>query len=434
MNLTPSRIDDLPTEERAALLRRSMEDISSEYDYVRGIVNDVRQRGDVAVVEGHRGLGQSLAIDALEVSPGEIREAYNLVEGRVVDALRAAAFNITRFHRAQLDREMWSVEVAEGVMAGRITRSLDRVGCYVPGGRAAYPSTTLMTVLPARVAGVREIVAATPPGEGSGISSATLVALDIAGCNRVFRMGGPWGIAAMAHGTETVPKVDKIVGPGNRYVTAAKMVVYGEVDIDSPAGPSESLILADDTGDAKLLALDFLSQTEHDPDSAAILVTTSPDLAARVCERINNIVDTLPRQEIIKASLAAHCKVLLARDLNQAVEFANEYAPEHLQIITRDPFIVLAAIRHAGSIFLGPYAPVPAGDYASGTNHVLPTGRAARMFSGLSVDDFLKKPTFQYLSRKGLEGLKDTIITLAEAEGLPVHAQAVKARFKPPSA
>lgn len=434
MNLTPSRIDDLPPEEMAALLRRSMEDISSEYDYVRGIVNDVRQRGDVAVVEGHRGLGQALEIDALEVSPGEIREAYNLVEGRFVDALRAAAVNITRFHRAQLDKEMWSVEVAEGVMAGRITRPLDRVGCYVPGGRAAYPSTTLMTVLPARVAGVREIVAATPPGEGSGISSATLVALDIAGCNRVFRMGGPWAIAAMAHGTETVPKVDKIVGPGNRYVTAAKMVVYGEVDIDSPAGPSESLILADDTGDVTLLALDFLSQTEHDPDSAAILVTTSPDLAARVCDRINNIVDTLPRQEIIKASLAAHCKVLLARDLNQAVKFANEYAPEHLQIITSDPFIVLAAIRHAGSIFLGPYAPVPAGDYASGTNHVLPTGRAARMFSGLSVDDFLKKPTFQYLSRKGLEGLKDTIITLAEAEGLPVHAQAVKARFKPPSA
>ncbi len=433
MNLTPCRIDDLTPEERSALLRRSMEDVSSEYDYVRGIVNDVRQRGDLAVVEGHRGLGQDLEMDSLEVSSGEIRDAYDLVQERTVEALKAAASNITRFHQAQLDREMWSVEIAEGVMAGRITRPLDRVGCYVPGGRAAYPSTTLMTVIPARVAGVREIVATTPPGEGSAVSPSTLVALDIAGCDRVFRMGGPWGIAALAYGTETVPKVDKIVGPGNRYVTAAKMVVFGEVGIDSPAGPSESLILADETGEADLLAIDFLSQTEHDPDSAAVLVTTSPDLAVRVCDRINNSARTLPRREIIEASVAAHGKVLVARDLVQAVEFANEYAPEHLQIITRDPFIVLAGIRHAGSIFMGPYAPVPAGDYASGTNHVLPTGRAARMFSGLSVDDFVKKPTFQYLSRKGLEGLKDTIITLAEAEGLPVHARAVKARFKRPS-
>lgn len=429
MNLTPCRIDDLTSDERAAILRRSMEDVSSEYDYVRGIVNDVRQRGDIAVVEGHRHLGLDLEMNSLEVSREETTAAYDRVEGRVVDALGAAARNITRFHTAQLEREMWSVEVSEGVLAGRITRPLDRVGCYVPGGRAAYPSTTLMTVLPARVAGVREIVAATPPGEGTDISPVTLVALDIAGCDRVFRMGGPWGIAAMAHGTVTVPKVDKIVGPGNRYVTAAKMMVYGEVDIDSPAGPSESLILADETGEVELLALDFLSQTEHDPDSAAVLVTTSADLAALVCDRINKIAGTLPRRDIIEASVKAHCKVLVARDLDQAVEFANEYAPEHLQIITRDPFITLTRIRHAGSIFLGPYAPVPAGDYASGTNHVLPTGRSARMFSGLSVDDFLKKPTFQYLSQEGLDSLRETIITLAEAEGLPVHARAVKARF-----
>jgi len=237
-------------------------------------------------------------------------------------------------------------------------------------------------------------------------------------------------VAGLAYGTETMPRVDKIVGPGNKYVTAAKMLVYGRVDIDSPAGPSEALILADDTGDPEILALDFLSQTEHDPDSAAILVTTSPDLAARVCEWIESRAASLPRKEIIERSVAAHSHVLVARDLDQAVEFANDYAPEHLQIITRDPFIVLNRIRHAGSIFLGPYSPVPAGDYASGTNHVLPTGRTARMFSGLSVDDFIKKPTFQYLSRDGLEGLKETIVTLAEAEGLPIHARAVEARFR----
>ena len=431
MNLSPIAIDDLGPEEKDALLRRSMEDVSSEHDYVRGLVEEVRAGGDAAVVEGHRRIGQDLEADALEVTPSEIRAAYDRVDSSLVEALRTAAANITRFHRAQLEREMWSVEVVEGVLAGRITRPMDRVGCYVPGGRAAYPSTTLMTVLPARAAGVREIVAVTPPGEGAGVSPATLVALDIAGCDRVFRIGGPWGIAALAHGTETVPKVDKIVGPGNRYVTAAKMIVYGEVDIDSPAGPSESLILADETGEVEPLALDFLSQTEHDPDSAAVLVTTSPELAARVCDWINRAADTLPRREIIEAAVSAHSRVLTARDLDQAVAFANEYAPEHLQIVTRDPFIVLNRIRHAGSIFLGPFAPVAAGDYASGTNHVLPTGRAARMFSGLSVDDFLKKPTFQYLSREGLEGLKETIVTLAEAEGLPIHARAVKARFGP---
>ncbi len=430
MNLIPRAIDDLSPEERTALLRRSMEDVSSEYDYIRGIVENVRAQGDAAIIEGHRGLGQELDSGNLEVTPEEIQAAYDRVSPSLVQALRTAASNITRFHSAQLEREMWSVEVAEGILAGRITRPIDRVGCYIPGGRAAYPSTTLMTVLPARVAGVREIVATTPPGENSTVTPATLVALDIAGCDRVFRMGGPWGIAALAYGTETVPKVDKIVGPGNRYVTAAKMIVYGEVGIDSPAGPSESLILADETGEVEPLSLDFLSQTEHDPDSAAVLVTTSGELAARVCDWINEEAETLPRREIIEASVNAHSRVLVARDLDQAVDFANEYAPEHLQIVTQDPFIVLNRIRHAGSIFLGPYAPVPAGDYASGTNHVLPTGRAARMFSGLSVDDFLKKPTFQYLSRKGLESLKDTIVTLAEAEGLPLHARAVKARFE----
>ena len=430
MNLAPQPIDELTPETRDALMRRSMEDVSAELDYVRGLVQDVRTRGDAAVVEGLRGLGQEIEAGRLEVLPEETRAAYDRVDERIVQALRTAARNITRFHQAQLEREMWSVEVAPGILAGRITRPLERVGCYVPGGRAAYPSTTLMTVLPARVAGVREIVATTPAGEGEDIPPVTLVALDIAGCDRVFRAGGPWGIAALAHGTETVPRVDKVVGPGNRYVTAAKMVVYGDVDIDSPAGPSEALILADETGEVVPLALDFLSQTEHDPDSAAVLVTTSGDLAARVCAWIEDAMDGLPRREIIEQSVGAHSHVLVARDLDQAVDFANEYAPEHLQIVTKDPFIVLTRIRHAGSIFLGPYAPVPAGDYASGTNHVLPTGRTARMFSGLSVDDFLKKPTFQYLSREGLEGLKETIVTLAEAEGLPLHARAVRSRFE----
>jgi histidinol dehydrogenase len=307
---------------------------------------------------------------------------------------------------------------------------MDIVGCYIPGGTAAYPSSILMTVLPAKVAGVGEIVAVTPPGKGMTANPATLVAADIAGCDRIFKVGGPWGVAGLAYGTETMPRVDKIVGPGNKYVTAAKMLVYGQVDIDSPAGPSEALILADDSGDARLIAVDFLSQVEHDPDSAAVLVTDSPALAREVCDIINREYESLPRKEIFASSLTRHSCVLIARDMDQAIDFTNEYAAEHLQILTRDPFITLNRIKHAGSIFMGPWAPVPVGDYASGTNHVLPTGQCARMFSGLSVDDFIKKPTFQYLSREGLGSLKDVVVTLAEAEGLPIHARAVRARFE----
>jgi histidinol dehydrogenase len=224
--------------------------------------------------------------------------------------------------------------------------------------------------------------------------------------------------------------VHKSVGTGNKYVTAAKMIVYGQVDIDSPAGPSEVLILADETGDAELIAVDFLSQIEHDPDSAAVLVTTSQKLAEAVCDLINQEFDSLPRKEIFESSISKHSHVLVAKDMDRAIDFTNEYATEHLQILTEDPFITLNKINHAGSIFLGPYAPVPVGDYASGTNHVLPTGQCARMFSGLSVDDFIKKPTFQYLSKEGLSSLKDVVVTLAEAEGLPMHARAVQARFK----
>ncbi len=429
MELRPERIADLGAEERRSLIRRSMEDISSIYDYVRDLVRDVRERGDRAVIEGHLGMDQALSLQTLEITGDEIKDAYKRVESDVVEALRAAARNITAFHRAQLERSMWSVEVAPGILAGRVTRPIESVGCYIPGGRAAYPSTTLMTVLPARAAGVDLVSAATPPDRGGAVATETLVALDIAGCDRIFRMGGPWAVAALAYGTESVPGVDKIVGPGNKYVTAAKMAVFGEVGIDSPAGPSESLILADDTAECEWVSLDFLSQTEHDPDSAAILATTSEDLALGVCEWINKALGSLPRREIVERSLSSHCRVLLASDMDEAVDFANEYAPEHLQLVCRDPFIVLNRIRHAGSIFLGPYAPVPAGDYASGTNHVLPTGRAARMFSGLSVDDFLKRPTFQYLSREGLRSIQGTVTTLAEAEGLLLHARAVRARF-----
>jgi len=445
MEIKPQRIEDLSPEKKKTIMERSMEDIASIYEDIRRIVDDddVKSRGDAVALEHYRKHKHDIAPSDLEVTKEEIAAAYKQVDTKVVDCLKTAAQNISKFHQAQLEREMWSIEVREqleremwsievreGILAGRITRAMDIVGCYIPGGTAAYPSSVLMTVLPARVAGVDQIVAVTPPGKGMVANPATLVAADIAGCNRIFKVGGPWGIAGLAYGTETMPRVDKIVGPGNKYVTAAKMLVYGQVDIDSPAGPSESLILSDHTGDPELITWDFLSQVEHDPDSAAVLVTPIEKIAEEVCEIINREYDSLPRKEIFESSLTKHSYVLIAKDMEQAIDFTNEYAAEHLQILTRDPFITLNKIKHAGSIFLGPYAPVPVGDYASGTNHVLPTGQCARMFSGLSVDDFIKKPTFQYLSKKGLAGLKDIVVTLAEAEGLPIHARAVKARFK----
>lgn len=430
MEMKPQRIDDLSPEKKKNVMERSMEDISSIYEDVRKIVDDVKTRGNAVALEHYRKHKDDISTQDLEVTREEIDDAYKELDPKVVDCLKIAAENIVKFHEAELEREMWSIEVREGILAGRITRAMDIVGCYIPGGTAAYPSSILMTVLPARVAGVDRVMAVTPPGKGMKANPATLVAADIAGCDRVFKVGGPWGVAGLAYGTETMPRVDKIVGPGNKYVTAAKMLVYGRVDIDSPAGPSEALILADETGDPELIAVDFLSQVEHDPDSAAVLVTPSENIAQAVCGMINREYDDLPRKDIFESSLSKHSYVLIANDMEQAIDFTNEYAAEHLQIMTQDPFITLNRIKHAGSIFMGPYAPVPVGDYASGTNHVLPTGQCARMFSGLSVDDFIKKPTFQYLSKKGLADLKDVVITLAEAEGLPIHARAVKARFK----
>jgi histidinol dehydrogenase len=419
--LTPARRQDI--------LRRSQEDISQVLETVRPILAALSREGDAENLRQH-GLKPGCSAADLEVKAEEIEAAYRSLDPKVLEALKQAAANIEKFHRAQLEREMWAVELRPGLLAGRLTRPLDRVGCYIPGGLASYPSSALMNIIPAKVAGVHEIIACTPPGEGLALNPATLAAADLAGVQRFFKLGGPWAIGSMAYGTDLVPRVDKIVGPGNKYVTAAKLLVFGQVDIDSPAGPSEALIIADETAEARFLAADFLSQVEHDPDAAAVLVTTDAALAQEVVDLILSELPQLPRREIIEAALTKYSAVLVTKNLDAALDFANLYAPEHLQVMTRDPLSLLPRIRHAGSIFLGPYAPVPVGDYASGTNHVLPTGGCARMFSGLSVDDFIKKPTFQHLSREALASLKDTVVTLAEAEGLPLHARAVAERFR----
>jgi len=430
MILKPEKIDNVRPEQYRIIMKRSSEDIDSIYEEVREIVLDVRDNGDQVSLDHYKKYKHGLTLKDMEVTKEDVEEAYRNVDSKVIDALKFASENIVKFHRAQIEKEMWMIDIADGILAGRMMTPLERVGAYIPGRRAAYPSSILMTILPAIVAGVKEIVACTPPDQGMTINPSTIVAADIAGSTKIFKVGGPWGIASMAYGTKTIPKVDKIVGPGNKYVTAAKIMVFGQVGIDSPAGPSEGMILADKTGNVDFITIDLLSQSEHDPDAASILVTTSDELALKVSNKINKELPKLPRKEIITSSLTKHSYILIARDIEQAIDFVNEYAPEHLEIMTKEPFVTLKKIKNAGSIFLGPFSPIPVGDYASGTNHVLPTGQTARMFSGLSVDDFIKKPTFQYLSRDGLLSLKDTVVTLAEAEGLPLHARTILERFK----
>jgi len=398
---------------------------------VREIILDVKDHGEEVFLDYYRKhLKPGLRPHDLEVGKAEVKEAYESLDPKVIDALRLAARHIITFHQAQMQEKMWMTEVADGILAGRMATPLQRVGAYIPGGKAPYPSSVLMTLLPAKVAGVKEAIICTPPGESMTIHPAILVAAEIAGPARIFKVGGPWAIASMAYGTRSIPKVDKIVGPGNKYVAAAKVMVFGEVDIDSPAGPSEGMVLADHTGNADFIAIDLLSQAEHDPDSATVLVTTSEELACKVSAILDKELPHLPRKEIVSSSVKKHSHILIAKDMDQAIGFVNEYAPEHLEIMTEDPFSVLTKIKNAGSIFMGPFSPIAAGDYASGTNHVLPTGQKARIFSGLSVDEFLKKPTFQYVSKEGLSLLKEAVVTLAEAEGLTLHARAVLERFK----
>ena len=430
--LRVENLSELSDQRRAAILSRSMTDVSDVYSEMRAVVEDIGRRGDMVSVEHYRKYKSDITAADITATEAEVRAAYEQVPDEVVAGLKLAAANIEKFHRAQLERDMWSIEISPGIIAGRMFTAVEVAGCYVPGGTAAYPSSVLMNVIPAKVAGVELVIACTPPKAGMVANPATLVAADIAGADAVYKIGGPWAIGSMACGTETVPPVDKIVGPGNKYVTAAKLAVFGKVDIDSPAGPSEVLILADDSPEARLVAVDLLAQVEHDPDAAAVLVTTSAALAAAVAAELDRILNEVERRDTIESALRDNSALLVADTMEDALAFTNKYAAEHLQVLTADPMADLPRIRHAGSIFLGPYSPVPCGDYASGTNHVLPTGGCARMFSGLSVDDFVKRPTFQYLTKAGLASLRKTVTDLARAEGLPMHARAVEERFVEP--
>lgn len=392
-------------------------------DTVREIVENVRQNGDAAIRELAKKFDH-VDLDSIAVSRDEIEAAYEQVSPELVEELENSAYNIQRFHEMQMPPGLWLREVEPGITLGVKSTPLERVGCYIPGGRASYPSTVLMTVIPARVAGVDEVVMCTP----APINPLTLVAADIAGVDEIYKTGGAQAIAAMALGTESIEPVQKIVGPGNVFVTGAKMMLRNKVEIDFPAGPSEIGVLADETAVPEYLAADLIAQAEHDPSSASLLVTCDPDLPDRTWAIMEKMIEKAPRKEIINKALD-NSGYIIAEDMDLAVEIMNGIAPEHLSIQVKDPLDSLSKVRNGGSIFVGPYTPVAAGDYASGTNHVLPTAGHAATCSGLNVAHFMKTSTVQYLTQEGLANLASTIETLATAEGLHAHCESVKVRM-----
>lgn len=394
------------------------------------ILADVKENGDKAVISYTNKFDSNLINkENIKVTEAEIRKAYEIVDKKFIDAIKKAKENIWSFHEKQKQKS-WMVTKEDGIILGQQVRPLDTVGIYVPGGTAAYPSSVIMNTIPAKVAGVGKIVMVTPPLKDGSINPNILVAADIAGVDEIYKVGGAQGVAALAYGTETIPKVDKIVGPGNIYVAMAKRSVYGFVDIDMIAGPSEILVISDESGDPKLIAADLMSQAEHDKLASATLVTTSKKLAFEVKKELEVQVENLSRKDIIKASLRDYGAILIVKDLKEAIEIANIIAPEHLEVVVKEPFLILGEIKNAGSIFLGKYAPEPLGDYMAGPNHVLPTSGSARFFSPLSVDDYIKKSSFIYYSESGLSKVKDDIVTLAETEGLTAHANSIKVRFQ----
>ena len=409
------------------LIKRSQADINEILAIVSDILADVKENKDEAI-KRYTAKFDGAELDDLKVSDEEIKEAYDSLDDNLIDALKSASKNIEKFHKAQIPQE-WSMEVDTGITAGQIIRPINSVGCYIPGGRAAYPSSILMTVIPAKIAGVERIIACTPPSKEGKIMDAILVAADLAGAHEIYKCGGAQAIAGMAYGTESIEKVEKIVGPGNVFVTGAKKLVYGDVDIEFPAGPSEVLVLADSTANPEYLAHDFLSQAEHDPNASCFLVTDDEKIAEESKVLIEKFAKEAVRSEIIEESLAKHGHIILCDNMDDAIDFTNEYAPEHLIITTKDDEAVLAKIKNAGSIFMGPYSPVAAGDYGSGTNHVLPTSGGAKMYSGLSTEAFLKKPTVQTITKEGIEKLSKTVLPIAEYEGFFAHANSVKVRL-----
>ena len=394
---------------------------------VKEIIQKVRAEGDAALYFYNEKFDH-VVLENLLVSETEIQEALVQTDNYFLETLRQAAENIASYHKRQL-REGYIINEKNGVILGQKMTPIAKVGLYVPGGTAAYPSSVLMNAVPAKLAGVEELVMVTPPGKDGKIPSVILAAAYIAGVSKIVKCGGAQAIAALAYGTESVPKVDKIVGPGNLFVATAKQMVYGMVDIDMVAGPSEILVVADATANPVHVAADLLSQAEHDKMASAVLVTDSEKLAKNVQQEVEKQLQTLPREEIARCSIENRGKIILASNIMEAIDTANAIAPEHLELCVDDPFALLSAVKNAGSIFLGKYTPEPMGDYFAGTNHVLPTGGRARFSSPLSVDDFRKKSSFLYYTKDALEQVKDRVSDFALREGLDAHSRSIMIRF-----
>ncbi len=412
------------------LLKRSPNHYGDFIDRVNDIIDNVRSNGDAAIFDYTKRFdGADINASNIKVTKEEIEEAYTLVDPELIDVIRKALVNIREYHEKQRQYS-WFDSKPNGTMLGQKVTPLASTGVYVPGGKAVYPSSVLMNVIPAKVAGVEKIVMVTPPGKDGKVNPNTLVAANEAGADEIYKVGGAQAIAALAFGTESIPKVDKIVGPGNIYVALAKKAVYGYVSIDSIAGPSEILVLADETANPRYVAADLLSQAEHDELASAILVTTSKELAEAVSVEVDKFIAELSRKEIMTKSIENYGYILVAESMQDAIDAANDIASEHLEIMTKNPFEVMTKIKNAGAIFIGEYSSEPLGDYFAGPNHILPTNGTAKFFGPLSVDDFVKKSSIIYYSREALEPIHKDIIKFATSEQLTAHANSIKVRFE----
>ena len=394
---------------------------------VKAILEDVKQNGDNALKKYSK-MFDNAEIETLEVTEKEIEEAYNRVDDKFKETLNLAYNNIEKFHKKQL-RNSYITNEEDGIVMGQIINPIEKVGVYIPGGTAVYPSSLLMNVVPAKVAGVNEIILVSPPNKEGKINNNILAAAKVAGVNRVFKTGGAQAIAALSYGTESIPKVYKIVGPGNIYVAMAKRLVFGEVSIDMVAGPSEVLIIADETANPIHIAADMLAQAEHDKLASSILITTSKEIAEKTKEELYKQLEKLSRKDIAMESIENNGRIIITETIDEAIYISNEIAPEHLEISIKDPFSVLSKVKNAGSIFLGDYTPEALGDYLSGANHVIPTSGTAKFASPLSVDDFIKKSYITYYTKDALEKVKDNVINFADHESLEAHANSVRIRF-----
>lgn len=412
------------------LLKRSPNNYGKFEAAVADILANVKEKGDEALFSYTKEFDKvEVTPETIRVTEAEIEEAYKAVDASLLEVIRKALVNIRSYHEKQRQNS-WFTSTENGTMLGQKVTPLNRVGVYVPGGKAVYPSSVLMNIVPAKVAGVPHIVMTTPPGKDGKVNPSTLVAAKEAGADEIYKVGGAQAIGALAYGTASIPKVDKIVGPGNIFVALAKKAVYGHVSIDSIAGPSEILVLADETANAHYVAADLLSQAEHDEMASAILITTSTELAQNVEKEIEGYLKVLSRKEIIEKSLENFGYILIAEDMDEAIEAANEIASEHMEIVTKNAFEVMMKVRNAGAIFIGEYSSEPLGDYFAGPNHVLPTNGTAKFFSALSVDDFIKKSSIVYYSRAALQEIHKDIIQFASSEQLTAHANSIAVRFE----